>query len=50
MTEERRLEIIREIKENAEKKKLNIMTLYLLIATMTDKKLEEFYCEFMNIK
>lgn len=50
MTEERRLEMIRDIKEKADKNKLNIMTLYCLIATMTDEKLDEFYNEFLNIK
>lgn len=50
MTEERRLDLIRDIKEKAEERKLNIITLYCLIATMTDVKLEEFYNEFLDIK
>lgn len=48
MEEEKRLELIKEIKDKAEIGSLNIMTLYCLIATMTDKKLEEFHKEFMK--
>lgn len=50
MTEERRIELIRKIKEKADKETLNIVTLYCLIATMTDKRLEEFYNEFLKIR
>lgn len=49
MEEEKRFELIREIKEKADNEKLNIMTLYCLIATMTDKRLTEFHKEFLKI-
>lgn len=50
MSEEKRFELLREIMEISDLKKLNKMTLYCLIATMTDVKLEEFYSEFIKIK
>lgn len=45
---DRRFKILREIMDKATKIDANKMTLYRLIATMSDKRLTKFHKEFME--
>lgn len=45
---DRRYKLIRDIMRKADEINANKMTLYCLIATMTDKKITKFHQEFMD--
>ena len=45
---DRRFKLLKDIMDKAEKINANKMTLYCLIATMTDKGLTKFHKEFME--
>ena len=45
---DRRFKLLKDIIDKADKINANKMTLYCLIATMTDRKLTKFHKEFME--